>query len=47
MKFDVVVYPINAPEYVKQTFDTYEQARSFQAEMRRQKLQSSIQKREE
>jgi hypothetical protein len=42
--YNVIVYPINKPAEVAQTFPTYAQARSYQAEMRRQKLQSSIEK---
>ena len=46
-KFEVLVYPINGEPKVVDTFPTYEQARSRQAECRRMKEQSSIRKVEE
>lgn len=47
MKYVVMVYPIGQPAVEAATFDTFEKARSYQAEMRRQMKQSSIEKRED
>lgn len=46
-KFEVVVYPINGEPTVIATFPTQAQARSRQAECRRNFQQSSIRKVEE